>query len=277
MSKTITIIVCPACQAERTIEKAMRPGAEIRCQSCKHLFVPVPVVDDDRDLPLPPPPPPGKGPPRRKKEPKELHGNFYDRIGGSRRTMCVVFGILLAGCVGLWASWYGDTVKKLDINADKAGDRYRKGIDNLAKNPSKAKIPTVAPAIVLKAKAKPDQPAKSVASSQPSTSAKTTDIANPPAPAPAPAPNRMIITPAPNRMIITPQALPPAPPPAPTKPVSVKPVDPVAEKKAAAKLHQADKLLNEGKPKLASKLKKEILEQYPDTEAAASIRGESSE
>jgi len=63
--------------------------------------------------------------------------------------------------------------------------------------------------------------------------------------------------------------VPPAAAPAvlPAEPVA-KNFVPAAEKKANSKLYQAQKLDKEGKARLAAKIYQEIIDQFPDTEAA---------
>jgi hypothetical protein len=75
----------------------------------------------------------------------------------------------------------------------------------------------------------------------------------------------------PNPNIKSPEAVPAAPtpysasqPPEPRK----KEFDPGAEKKASSKLNWAKRLEKDGKVRLATKVYEEILEKYPDTEAA---------
>ncbi len=282
MSKTITIIVCPACQCERSTDKYIRPGAEMRCPKCRHLFVPVPVPAEDHDLSLPPPPPPGTGPPRTKKEPKELYGNMYQRLGESRRTTGIILGICLAGLIGLWFSWYSDWIHFLGTHPYAAKKAFTKKIDALASDKSlKADIPSVEPRI--KVRPESGQPTENAAPTPPPL---VTGFARPPAPVtnvePLPTPPtdfaRPLASSPETQGVMGPAqgGLAGAAPGAQKtkKQTPVKPPDPEAEKKAHAKLTQAIKALKDGKSRVASKLKKDVLDLYPDTEAAGIIRGD---
>jgi hypothetical protein len=225
----------------------------------------------------------------------------------SRRTMAVALGIILLGGIGIFVNWYANTIHRLSKATDRAANKRAGRIKNLAalKNPGfngfTIKGQTgVAPDIkIVKVPAVAAQPLPTtrpgmeivpqntqptmgfgqqstqpvVGFSQPTTQpmigmgqptvqpTMTTGLSVPGTPTAG-------LMGQANPQLIPP----PIPTPAAPEPPPVKLPDPVAEKKANSKLYMAKKLEKAGKVRLATNLYREILEEYPDTEAAKTAK-----
>lgn len=258
-------IICPYCDRERSTNRVIGPGTKVRCPGCKNVFTPVPVPAPVEELavlpdPDPEPPPPteavplGVLPPRS----KQLHGNYFKPMEASRKSMAIVLAGGLIGSLVLFVNWYTYTVKHLDVAASKAARKRGNKIENLASPKSiyikTAEFPKVpAAALQPQLQLQPVGPSQVQRVQQPVGMAPTlannfgTPVPPPPVPAvPAGAPGAFGVA---------------------AVPVS-KNFDPAAEKKADSKLYQAQKLEKEGKVRLAAKLYEEILDKFPNTEAA---------
>ncbi|MGC8640584.1 MAG: hypothetical protein ACP5XB_11980 [Isosphaeraceae bacterium] len=281
MGESITSIICPECGAERRSERGVRPGMRVRCHKCSTSFVPLPLLDDD-DAPLPPPPLPGKGPRRKSIAKKELHGNYHDRFQGSRHSAMIVGGILLAGTAGLGFSIYRQMQHDLDITQHDVAKARESLVDKeLGPNPTKRKAQPPAARAEAPVAEKSEQPGEKsrVAVSQPARPAAKAAHAFDP-----------------SIMVIKPQAQHAPGQPSATAPLNLfgqagadstaqQNARAAAERKARAaaeraalekaakiKLDRARKLENDGKPLTAQDRFREILNEFPDTEAAKTAR-----
>jgi tetratricopeptide (TPR) repeat protein len=213
---------------------------------------------------------------------KPLHGYHFNPLDTSRRSAGIALSILLLGMAGLFVNWYSQTVKSLESSATKAGNKRAAKIQKLAshdglRNALKPKSPTATP---TPTRAPPYTPnllsAGAVVSARAPTSPQTSapgapppngglfarQVSPPPVTESVPAAPTPYVAPAPSLGTDLKSGVQPA-----VKNLKVPP-DPADEKKANSKLYQAKKLEQEGKVRLATKLYQEILEKYPDTEAA---------
>jgi len=239
-------LVCPYCNASRSTDKVINPGSKVRCPDCKNIFTPVPLeVDLDGDLP----PPPRPSAPVFQHQNRPLHGRRFKPMEASRQFVAGLMGIVILGALAVFTNWYAHTVKILDVSAAKAGQKRGSKIQKLASGratlistPAAPKIPVVSQPIRITDPVKQSKPVY----------LQPTLAQAPSLPAPQP-----------------------PPPPAPVMDDQTRPkkaVDADEEKKANSKLYMARKLEKEGKVRLANKLYLEILDKYPDTDAAKKAR-----
>ncbi|MGO8896884.1 MAG: hypothetical protein ACLQU5_00830 [Isosphaeraceae bacterium] len=261
----MTELQCPYCGAVRSTSKTITARSKLRCPNCNNIFRPTvqaPPADEYQEFVTvqldeeSPPPPTQSAPfirPPLKPDKPELYGYRVMPVENSRKIMAGIIGIGLTGLIMIFVNWYAHQVRVLDKMADKAAyqhiSKIKKFAAPLVKNERKPAAPPALP--VVQQKVVPPQPASP--SVQP---AMRLDYA----------------------AQLKQQNIRPAPTlPVPLQPAPLQPAQPAPrrrvlnledEKKATSKLYLAKKLEKEGKGRLANKLYQEILDTYPDTDAA---------
>jgi hypothetical protein len=174
--------------------------------------------------------------------------------------MAVMMGIGLLGLVGLFLNWYAHTVRSLEKSAIKASQKRASKVKVLASSRAIYIQPSAAPKLLVAPSTAQSSPAPAPknlpASWTASASLPTTVSGGPTGRVPS------------VKTVTEPTPPPPTPYVAPPEPREVGPPNAVAEKRANAKLSQARRMEKEGKARLAAKLYQQILDQFPETEAA---------
>ena len=270
MGESVFNIVCPECGAERRSEKGVRPGVTVRCHECRASFIPIPLLDED-DAPLPPPPLPGKGPRRKSVVKKDLHGNAYQRFEESRRSTLVIGGIVLAGFVGLCASWYHWMVTGGIAEGARAKQVTGKKVEELAEGKKDAEIPTLEKPKSGRLKADERGQGAIIVGPPPTKKAPPPDLFS--ADNGKAAFSRTFGNNAGNASALAANAMTPvaqahdeaAAPPA-------RPVESIAETKARSKFEEAEKAEEDARPLSAISDYELILKKYPETNTAKKVQ-----
>lgn len=159
----ITHIDCAHCGKTLRTTRAIAVGTKIRCKECGKSFYILAVgpslmesIPIEQGLPprqssysdvTPNPTQPSKSPASVK--PRRTNGFRGTAFESSRSTVTVFLGLIIVGAVGLFLSWYTDTVNTLDIYARAASQKRKAALQSLVDGksgqaPSKSKKFTLA-------------------------------------------------------------------------------------------------------------------------------------